>query len=89
MSGNPNPTLSDVEEGDRVSDGPDAWSVKATDDPAGHILLERHDGETIPFAPQALGRCSCGVLMIGGPPCYGCYLKSEAAPAAAGGGGRG
>jgi len=89
MSGNPNPTLSDVEEGDRVSDGPDTWSVEATDDSAGHILLERYNGETIPFAPQALGQCSCGVLMIGEPPCYGCYLESGANRAVTGGGGRG
>ena len=85
MSGNPNPTLSDIEENERVSHGPDIWTIEAVDAPADRILLERYDSETIPFPPRALGRCSCGVLTVGEAPCYGCYLESGARTVAGGG----
>jgi len=70
----------EIEQGDLVSDGPDNWRVEATDGPLvpdDEIVLERYDGKRFPVERDQVGRCECGMLVMGEGPCYGCFKTNE------------
>jgi len=76
----PNGEATTVEEGDLISDGPDNWTVHATDGPLvpeDEIVVERFDGKRFHHDRGGINQCECGQLVFGDGPCYGCYKTGE------------